>query len=107
MGILSDIENKLKEKASALIPKSGWMSRKLWIFAGIVMALVWLGHSDLMKVLDSVVYLTAIYLVTQTAHDIANDFCQAWVLRSKPASPADGSTTVALSVAPVAAPIKP
>lgn len=89
MGVLSDIEAKLEEKKNLLVPKSGWGSRKLWIFAGIAFAMVWLGRGNLALILDGLIYLTGVYLITQAAHDIVSDAMTAWVQRQKIRSDAE------------------
>jgi len=87
MGILSsiasDLADKAKEKAAAAVPKSGWASRKLWIFAGVALTLVWIGRGNLVSILDGLIWLTAVYLVTQALQDIVTDFSTAWVKREQ------------------------
>lgn len=94
MGFFSDLvaarAKSAKEKMEAtLVPKSGWMSRKLWIFAGIALTLVWLGRGNLVIILDGLIYLTGVYLITQAAHDCVADAMVAWVKRQEIRSEAD------------------
>jgi hypothetical protein len=94
MGLLSTFitaaAEKAEEKAKAtLVPKSGWGSRKLWIFAGIAFALIWLGRGNLVVILDGLIYLTGVYLITQAAHDCVADIAAAWVKRQQIRSEAD------------------
>jgi hypothetical protein len=86
---LGDAMATQSPKAQALLPKSGWASRKLWIYAGLIMGLLYLAHGNLPSILETVVTLTVVYLITQAAHDIATDFCQAWIQRSKDRADAD------------------
>lgn len=88
MGMLASFVNSLDEKAkekakNTLLPKSGWMSRKLWIFAGIALTLVWLGRGNLVVILDGIIFLTAVYLVTQVIQDLGDAFATAWVKREQ------------------------
>lgn len=83
MGILSVISSHIEAKKGQLIPKSGWGSRKLWIFAGVAMTLVWLGRGNLTAILDSLIWLTGVYLVTQVIQDVGESFSTAWVTREK------------------------
>lgn len=81
---------KAEEKAKAtLVPKSGWASRKLWIFAGMAFALIWLGRGNLVVILDGLIYLTGVYLITQAAHDCVADIAAAWVKRQEIRSEAE------------------
>jgi hypothetical protein len=88
MGFLADLvaarAKSAQEKLEAtLVPKSGWGSRKLWIFAGIAFSLVWLGRGNLVVILDGLIYLTGVYLITQAAHDCVSDAMTAWVKRQE------------------------
>jgi len=84
MGILSTIAAAVEsKKGSPLIPKSGWGSRKLWIFAGVALTLVWLGRGNLSAILEGLIWLTGVYLVTQVIQDVGEAFATAWVTREK------------------------
>jgi len=94
MGFFSDLvaarAKSAKEKLEAtLVPKSGWMSRKLWIFAGIALTMVWLGRGNLALILDGLIYLTGVYLITQAAQDCVSDAMAAWVKRQEIRSDAE------------------
>jgi hypothetical protein len=102
MSMISKIGEALassEDKVKAAIPKSGWMSRKLWIFAGIAMGLIWLGRDDMVRIIDGILWLTAVYLICQTLQDVASDFCNAWVQRGK--DRADTDVKIALHEAPI------
>jgi hypothetical protein len=77
------------DKVKSAVPKSGWMSRKLWIFAGIALGVIWLAGDEVFKIMDSLIWLTAIYLIVQGLQDISADFCHAWVQRGKDRCEAD------------------